>query len=176
MKSLKVLMVGVLAVGLVLGAGSFCFAQNAALKVAYVDISRIFDEYSKTKEFDASLEKRHTAFSDQHNSMLQKIKDAETKMDVMKEEERIKIQAQIDKDKADLLAFDREKGIDLKKEREEKIKEILGDIEKVVKDFAVSEKYDLILNDKVLVYSSESMDLTNQMIKILNEKYTPGKK
>ncbi len=152
------------------------FAQNApALKIAYVDLTKVFDEYGKTKEFDAVLEKKQSGFEAEHKDKLQKIKDAEGKMAVLKEEERNKVQAQIDKDKADLLAFDREKATDLKKERDEKIKEILGDIEKTVKDYATKESYTYVLNDRVLIYGVDSLNITTQVIKLLNDKYSPPK-
>lgn len=156
--------------------GGFGYAQNAeGLKMAYVDLKLIFDAYAKTKEYDVALEKKHNVFQQEHNDKLQKIKDAEGKLALMKEEEKIKLLAQIDKDKADLLAFDRQKQTDLKKEYEEKTREILGDIEKVIKDLAVKENYTLIFNDRVLVYGADNLNLTNNVIKLLNDKHPPSK-
>ena len=45
------------------------------------------------------------------------------------------------------------------------------EIEKNVSDFAKKEKYDVILNDRVLIYGSEQMDVTDHVLKILNDNY-----
>ncbi len=172
MKSVKTFIIAGLFFVCAVGAA---YAQSASPKMAYVDLTRIFDEYSKTKEYDASLQTKSEGYEKERNSKLEKIKDAQGKLSVMKEEEKKKHQAQIDKDKADLLEYDRQRQMDLRKERDEKIREILGEIEKVVKEFAQQEKFALILNDKVLIYGDQTMDVTSQIIKILNDKY-PAKK
>ena len=54
MKHFKVFGIVIAFVVLLVGQG---YAQNAGLKIAYVDLGRVFDEYSKTKEYDAVLTK-----------------------------------------------------------------------------------------------------------------------
>ena len=151
------------------------FAESATGKIGFVNLSRIFDEYTKTKEYDALLEKKHSTFQEEHKEKLQNIKDAESKLSLMKESEKNKLQSQIEKDKNDLLAFDRQRQTDLKKERDEKVRDILSEIEKVVKDYASKENYSLILNDRVLIFGGDNLDITNQILKLLNEKYSPSK-
>jgi len=147
------------------------YAQNAAMKVAYVDLSKVFDEYTKTKEYDKVLEGKHSAFEKEHNDKLKIIKDSQEKLSLMKDEEKNKMLEQLDKQKAELLEFDRQKQADLRKQRDEKIREILLEIEKIIKDYAMQEKYNLVFNDKVLAYADESMDITAPVLKLLNDKY-----
>jgi len=148
------------------------FAQSLdGKKVGYVDLSRIFDEYGKTKEYDAVLEKKHTEYEDARNKKLDKIREAQGKLALLKEDEKAKLQESIDKDKADLLEFDRQQQTDLKKQRDEKIREILLEIEKIVHDFAEKDKFALILNDRVLIYGDKTMDLTEKVLKLLNDSY-----
>ncbi len=169
MKSLKVLsMVFVFA----FFTTASVFAQSLdGKKVGYVDLSRIFDEYGKTKEYDAVLEKKHTEYEDARNKKLDKIREAQGKLALLKEDEKAKLQESIDKDKADLLEFDRQQQTDLKKQRDEKIREILLEIEKIVHDFAEKDKFALILNDRVLIYGDKTMDLTEKVLKLLNDSY-----
>ena len=70
--------------------------------------------------------------------------------------------------KADLLEFDRLKKTDLTKERNEKIREILLEIEKIVSDFAEKNGYSVILNDRVLIYGAPGYDVTEEILKVLN--------
>ena len=171
MKSLKVLFIAVMFAFL---TAASVFAQSLdGKKVGYVDLSRIFDEYGKTKEYDTVLEKKHTEYEDARNKKLDKIREAQGKLALLKEEEKAKLQESIDKDKADLLEFDRQQQTDLKKQRDENIREILLEIEKIVHDFAEKEKYALILNDRVLIYGDKAMDLTEKVLKLLND--TPKK-
>ena len=148
------------------------FAQSLdGKKVGYVDLSHIFDEYGKTKEYDAVLEKKHTEYEDARNKKLDKIREEQGKLALLKEDEKVKLQESIDKDKADLLEFDRQQQTDLKKQRDEKIREILLEIEKIVHDFAEKEKFALILNYRVLIYGDKTMDLTEKVLKLLNDTY-----
>ncbi len=153
------------------------YAQEAAPsgKIGYLDIARVFDEYGKTKDYDAVLAKKQGDYEAERNKQIEKIRDAQGKLSVLKEEERNKLQGQIDKDTVSLKEFDRQNQIDLKKERDEKLKDILSEIEKTVKEFAEKEGYTFILNDRVLVYGPQDLNISSQIIKLLNDKY-PAKK
>ncbi len=172
MKSLKVL-AGIILVGLLIVGRAQ--AQTTNLKIAYINLAKVFDSYNKTKEYDAALEKRHDGYKKEFDGKIQKVKDSEAKLSLLQEDEKAKLQAQIDKDKSDLAVFEREKTMDLRKERDEKIRELLGEIEAVIKDYSEKEGFALVLNDRVLAYSTKDLDITDPITKILNEKY-PAKK
>lgn len=146
-------------------------AQAFDGKVGYVDLSRLFDEYEKTKEFDKSLESDHNVFQEERDKRIEAIREEQGRLALMKEEEREKLEAELEKKKEELLEFDRQKRTDLTKQRDEKVREILLEIEKVVSDYAEKEKYAYILNDRVLIFGAEEFDLTDEVLKILNEKY-----
>ena len=59
------------------------------------------------------------------------------------------------------------------------VKDILKEMSDVIKEYGQKNGYSIILNDRVLLYGDSGMDLTNEIIKILNEKYNkltePGK-
>ena len=46
----------------------------------------------------------------------------------------------------------------------------------MVKDFAEKEKYALILNDRVLIYGNTGGDISDQILKILNDSYNKKEK
>lgn len=145
-------------------------AQAAELKIGYVGLSRVFDQYQKTGDYDKVLEQKSTQYKKDRNDLLGKIQDAERKLILLKEEERAKLAEQIQKDKEGLLEFDQKRQTELRKERDDKVREILLEIEGVVKDYAQKEKYDIILNDRVLIYGSETFDLTQTILNLLNAK------
>jgi outer membrane protein len=140
-------------------------------KIGFVDLSRVFNEYKKTKEYDAVLEKENTTFQEERNKMIDKIRDAQSKLALLKEDEKKKLQDDIDKQKAALLDFSRAKGTDLTKKRDEKIREILLEIEKVVSDYSKKEGYTFVLNDRVLIFGDQQMNITETVVKMLNDNY-----
>ena len=146
-------------------------AHAADLKIAYVNLAKVFDEYNKTKEYDAALEKKHEGYKKEFDDRMKKVQEAEAKLPLLKDAEKAKLQSQVDQDKSALSSFERDKTMDLRKERDERIRELLGEIEKVITDFAQKENYSLVINDRVLVYTTKEMDITDQVIKLLNEKY-----
>lgn len=139
------------------------------LKVGYVDLSRLFDEYYKTKDYDKVLEERTKTFEADRNEKIEKIRESQGKIGLLKDNEKAKLEDEIEEMKASLLEYDRQKKTDLTKDRNEKIREILLEIEKVVSDYADKEKYSIILNDRVLIFGNETYNLTEDVLSILNE-------
>ncbi len=167
MKSLKVMFLAALVAGCLTVNAQ---AQNAA-KIGYVDLSKLFDEYNKTKDYDKVLEEKHNKYVQERDGKIQKLKDQQGKLALLKEEEKAKVQEQMEKDRQALLEFDRQQQTDLRKQRDEKIREILAEIEKITKQVADQEQYTYILNDRVLVYGTPDTNLTDKVLKILNDSY-----
>jgi len=166
MKALKVLglavMFGIMATG-------FSLADGA--KIAYVDLSKVFDGYQKTKEFDAVLQTEGDAFQKERDAMVQKIQDAQSKLDLMKDSEKAALQADIEKQKNDVVAYDKEKRTELAKKRDDKVREILTEIQGIVSDIAKKEGYTYILNDRVMIYGDPQYNITDEVSKALNDSY-----
>ncbi len=159
-----------LAVVLMLSVASFSYGQGSSLKIAYVNLSGIFDSYYKTGNYDKTLEKKNLDYQKERNRKIEKIQEADRRLVLLKPDERAKLVEQINKDKKALEDFDRKKLTDLRKERDEKVREILLEIEEVIKSYAQKEKYDVILNDRVLIYGNQTLDLTTKILDILNVK------
>lgn len=141
---------------------------SAAEKIGYVDLSRLFDEYHKTKEFDAELEKKHSSYEKERNEKIEKIREAQGKLALLAEDKRQDLEEEIEGYKQDLLEFDRQQKTDLTKERNDVIRDILLEIEKKVSSYAEKNKFSIILNDRVLIYGSPSMEITEEVLESLN--------
>lgn|SRR3989338_2849434 len=155
----------------VLFASTGVYAQGVSGKIGYLDLSRVFDEYTKTKEYDTVLEAQHKKYETERTQKVDALKSAQDKLALLKEDEKAKLEADIETQKNQLLEFDRQLRTDLTKQRDEKIREILLEIEGVVKIFAEKEKYSLILNDRVLIFGDKTGDITEPILKTLNENY-----
>ena len=167
MKSLKIFLGVLLILGL--AAGKLC-AQGAD-KMAYVDLSRLFDEYQKTKEYDEVLTGKQKVKEEERNKKIAEIKDIQAKMELLSEKEKEKAQPQLDSKMKALQQFDQEATAELRKQRDDLVSEILKDIEKTIREYAQKEKYTLIFNDRILLYGEDSYEITDPLVKLLNDKY-----
>jgi outer membrane protein len=164
MRFLKILVVLSFVVTL---AVSTAFAQKQE-KIGFVDLSRLFDEHHKTADYDKVLEARHQEFEKERNTKIEKIQESQGKLALLNADKKAELEAEIEKMKADLLEYDRQQKTTLTKERNEKIREILLEIEQQVSGYAEKEGYDIILNDRVLIYGNPAKDLTDEILTTLN--------
>lgn len=146
-------------------------AVQAAEKFAYVDLSRIFSEYNKTKDYDKVLGKKEDVYTAERDEKVEEVKQFQEKMNLLSEKEKEVKKTDLEARIKTLQDFDREKQTDLRKEQDEKMKEILKDIEDVIKKYSEKEGFTLVFNDRVLVYQNKSLDITDKIIEILNKQY-----
>jgi Skp family chaperone for outer membrane proteins len=164
MKALKVLSFVV-----VFGLMACGISRADNLKIAYIDLSKVFDGYQKTKEFDAVLQKQGEEFQKTRDAMIMKIQDSQSKLDLMKDSEKASLEADIEKQKNEVVAFDKEKRTELAKQRDAKVREILGEIQNIVSGIAKRDGYTYVLNDRVMVYGDPQYNITDEVSKALNE-------
>ena len=140
-------------------------------KIAYVDLSRLFDAYQKTIDYDKKLEAEQNTKEQERNKKTSEIKDLQSKLNLLNANEKDKQQKLIDAKTKELQDLDTQLQMSFRKDRDEKIKEILKDIESAVRDFAKSNNYTFILNDRVLIYGDQTKDITDKVLGILNKDY-----
>lgn len=173
MRYLKCFAVMMLAFGLGAVMVSPAAAQKA-LKVGYLDISKTFDEYEKTKEYDEKFEVIYKDYEAKRNEKIEKLQEEQGKLALLKDDEKGKVEQQIEVLRNEILQFDRAQQAELNKQRDEKVREILLEIEKVVSDFAKQEGYDYVLNDRVLIYGGPDYEVTEKILERLNSSYNAG--
>jgi Skp family chaperone for outer membrane proteins len=154
----------------------FCFTifvgvSFAADKFAYVDISKVFTEYNKTREYDKVLLDKENTYSTEREKKVSEIKDFQNKLNLLSEKEKETKKSDLEGRVKSLQDFDRQKQTDLRKEQDEKMKDILKDIDVMIKQYAEKEGYTLVFHDKALVYQSKNLDITDKILEGLNKGY-----
>ncbi|MCG2713577.1 MAG: OmpH family outer membrane protein [Candidatus Omnitrophica bacterium] len=156
--------------GVVFSLTLLCVPAFAADKFGYIDLSRTFSEYNRTKAYDKALSDKEKVYTDERDKKVAELKAMQDKMNLLNDKEReakgVELQAKV---KA-FQEYDNQKQAELKKDQDAKMKEILKDIEETVKKYSEKEGYTLVFNDRVLVYQTKSMEITNQIIEILNKE------
>jgi len=140
-------------------------------KIGYVDLSRVFDQYEKTIDHDRKLQEKGDRKQAEREKMVSQLKQLKDELELLSEKGREKKQEQIGKKIKELQNFDLVTRTDLERERDEVVREILKEIDKVVQEYGRNKGYYLILNDRVLLYGDEQFDLTDEVLKLLNERY-----
>ena len=140
-------------------------------KIGYIDLAKIFDQYNRTKDSDSNLEGEWKDKQDEIKKMKDSITSFKDELGLLSDSAKEKKQGEIDKKIKKLQDFSKEAKDELASKRSEMVREILKDIDDVINKYGKSKGYDLILNERVLLYHSEVLDLTDKVVKILNDKY-----
>ncbi len=59
----------------------------------------------------------------------------------------------------------------LRQKRDEKFREIMKEVKDVMQEYGSSRNYNVIMDDTLLFYKDDSLDVTDDVIKILNQRY-----
>jgi Skp family chaperone for outer membrane proteins len=163
-------------VALLVASGLF-FASSARAeqKLGYIDFAKVFGEYSKTKEYDKVFKDKQDAYENGREKMVNDIKQFQDKMNLMSDKDKEAKKGELEGKIKNLQDFDRQNQADLRKEQEDKLKELLKDIDEVVKQYCASQNYTFVFHDKALAYYDKSLDITDKIIELVN-KGKPAKK
>jgi outer membrane protein len=146
-----------------------CGISYAADKFGYVDLTRVFGEFYKTKDYDKALGEKQSVYEAERQKMVDEVKSFQDKMKLLSDKEKESKQADLQNKIKNLQEYDRQKQTDLRKEQDEKMKELLKDINDAVKVYAEKEGYTMVFNDRVLVYQDKTLDITDQIVTIVNK-------
>ena len=139
------------------------------LKVAYVDLAKIFDEYKKTKDSEKVLEEKGKGKEDERAKMVDEVKKLKDEQALLSEKAKGEKQSAIDTKIKALQDYDTKTRNELMKDRNDMLGGIMKDIEKVVSDYAKANGYDIVLNSRMLLYGADQYDLTGEILTRLNK-------
>lgn len=154
--------------------GNTAFA--AEQKMGYLDLSKVFDDYTKTKDLDKQLEKKQEAKQAERNKLVAEIKKLKDELELTSEKSKETKQATIDEKIKKLSDFDRDTRDSLRKERDDMARQILKEINETVNQMGKKEGFFLILDSRAILYGLTGDDLTAKILKALNDTYAKGKK
>ena len=172
MKKLIALAVVIMfAAGLLIG-GVAEKAYAKEMKIGYVLMAKVFDEYSKTKDAEKVLSEKGTAKEADRKKMIDELKKMKDEQALLSDKAKQDKQAIIDSKLKVLQDFDMKTRDELMKERNDMLSGIMADITKVITDHAKAEGYDVVLNSdpRVMLYGADGMDITATILGKLNKK------
>ena len=160
-----------LSVALLLGTVAIAVpAQAQEFKAGFVNTDRIFREATTAKAAQAKLEqefsRREKELVDMGNTLKTASDKFEREAPTMAESQRTARQRQLVDQDRDFQRKRREFQEDLSARKNEELSQVLERANKVVKQVAEAENYDVILQEAV--YINPKHDITDKVIKALN--------
>ena len=156
---------------LVVVLGLLAFAAHAQeFRVGFVNTDRIFREANTAKAAQAKLEqefsKREKELNDVGNSLKGLSDKFEREAPTLSDAQRTQRQKQLVDQDREFQRKRREFQEDLNARKNEDLQQVLERANKVVKQVAEQEKYDVVLQEAV--YINPKHDITDKVIKALN--------
>jgi len=178
---MKIKILGVLLIFLFLGGFIRVAKAELVVNIAHVDVQKVFDEYSKTKDFQALWDSQ----KEEANKKIEaKRKEIEKLSEELKTQELLLTEEAKEKRKEEIIAKTQELNEFMKfisqeinKKNEEYSEGIFKDIKLKVKEIAEREGYRFVFYKDALIYVTPEpeFDLTEKVIHELNQEYKAQK-
>lgn len=167
-------LVQVLRLSVLVAAFAFAGAAWGQLSVGYVDMKKVVDS---APQIPAAKRKLEVEFKDRDQEIvdLEKKLEGEQKRrlrdgDVMSEEERSRMDLDIRSMTRDLARLRDEFNEDFNIRFNEERHRFQERVEQTIKDLAKQRNLDLVLPDTSVLYAGEKIDITDDVVKLLQEE------
>jgi outer membrane protein len=152
-----------------LGLGA---SAHAGLRIAYVDIAKVFDRYQGTQDAKAKLKKeaedQKAKLEKDQDKLKAKLDELQGKKKALTEEKYKEQEDKIMGEIRDLQGQIQVVQNDLQNQEKQMTSQILDEIREVVKKVADREKWDYVFEQNALLYGGT--EITATVLKELNEK------
>ncbi len=146
------------------------------VKIGFVDIQKALNQCTAGQEakkaISGEVEKVQKTFGAKQKELEKLKEDLEKRGSVMNESVRLEKERDYQAKMRDLQRMQRDFEEDLRRRDREFTERVLRDLDQIIKKIAEERKYTLILerNQPAVIYISGSLDLTDEVIKIANQK------
>ncbi|MEY4317554.1 MAG: hypothetical protein RI902_1362 [Pseudomonadota bacterium] len=145
-------------------------AQAQEIRIGFINTDRIFKEANTAKQAQAKLEqefsKREKDLNDSGNALKSAVEKFEREAPTLSESQRVSRQKQLGEQDRDFQRKRREFQEELNARKNEEFQLVLERANRVIKQVAEAEKYDLVLQEAV--YINPKHDITDKVLKVIN--------
>ena len=150
-------------------------AWGQELKVGFVTIQKAISQSTRGKDarasFQADLKDKEAALSKEKAAIEKQQKDLEKQAVLMKASERARAQRRLQLRARDWERKMRDVREELGLRERELTQEILKDLQKIIAEVGKTGKFTMILERGQLLYIDRGTDITDEVIKLYNERY-----
>ncbi|MBL7084822.1 MAG: OmpH family outer membrane protein [Candidatus Omnitrophica bacterium] len=153
----------------------FCCWLNAGYaqdtKLGYISLKDVLDNYKKVEDEEAELVKAAEKKDKERENLVKEIKNLREKIDLLKDQKKEKKQNELDEKLNELKDFTYEMRTSLRQNRDGKFIEIMKEVKDIIKEYGQSRNYNIIIDDTLLLYKDEKLNVTDDVINTLNQRY-----
>ena len=158
-----------LSLTLALGLAAFS-VQAEEIRIGFINTDRIFKEANTAKQAQAKLEqefsKRDKDLIEFANNLKASAEKFEREAPTLSESQRLSRQKQLGEQDRELQRKRREFQEELNARKNEEFQQVLERANRVIKQVAETEKFDLVLQEAV--YINPKHDITDKVLKVIN--------
>jgi outer membrane protein len=148
------------------------------LKIGYVDMTKLFNEYQETKIRTAVFEKEWNDAQEEINQKARRLEELKNRLqeqgNTLGESEKQQLESQIDEAERDVKDY-YELSLKRLRRREDEIKkELLDKLQKEIDDYGTREGYSMIFRESTLLHAAPTYDLTDEILRRVNTESETG--
>ncbi|WP_421783630.1 OmpH family outer membrane protein [Kiloniella litopenaei] len=171
-KKIAALFLVTLAFGGLVAQSNIVRAQDLTLKIAIVDTKKVFQSSKAMQQVNQTVVGRKNQFQQEfrqkEQGLLSKHQELVRQKSILAPEVFAQQKADLDKQAAMIRSEAKERNKSLTQLRNSGLNEIKKHLDVVIKQIVDAKKLDLILAKTSLVYSQNSLDITDEVIQKLN--------
>ncbi len=156
-------------------------APTSGFKIAYFESDSLetgFDYYKQiSKELASSEQQKRSELLGQRNAYIEKVKEYQAKGQSMTQMEAAKANQDVEERQKAIQANEQQKSQEIQDERFKKLQDVKKKIEEYLKEYNKNKTYSFVLSSSsdLMYYKDSTYDITKDLIKGLNEKYSKKK-
>jgi outer membrane protein len=163
-------------VSIILSASCLTAATAADFRIGYVDTERILRESEQAVRAEKKIEKEFSVRDQEIKKLIKQVKELQSSLEkdgvkISDSTRRIK-ERELANLNLQLQTQQREFREDLNLRKNEELAQVLAKADKAIKAIAVSEEYDVILQEAV--YRNPRVDITDKVLKYLADEPAEG--
>ena len=139
------------------------------LKIGFVDFESVFNSYKVTRENNQTLQRYKEDKEKEAQKLLDEINSMKAEAEILSEDAKKKAQNLIRDKLRELRDFTEDSKKELLDERNVIFQKITDEIRQIIAARGKAGNFTLILDDKALFYKESALELTDEIIEILND-------
>ncbi len=163
---------GVCAAGMLIMGAAPAAGAAESLKMGYVNLGRVFDEYQRTKDSEAALKQKGQQKEEELKSRVTELTTMRKNLELLSDKARDAKAREIEEKSDGLQQLRTKDQRELSRERDQAAKQILAELEQAVNEYAKANGFSLILDQRSLLYGQDAYDVTDPILRMLNDRYT----
>ena len=140
--------------------------------MGYVDLGKLFDHYQRTKESDQLLEQKGKQKQGELEDRVNELKKLRQNLELLNDQVKESKAKELEEKSEEFQRAKTRTERDLVRERNQLARTIMQEIEQVVAEYAKANHFSVILDQRSLLYGQDSYDVTEAILRLLNDRYT----